>query len=174
MLTFRSYTVNRNTLNRNRVSQFLYPIGKGEHAVGDTLKTTILPYSSINQDSSTTVGVVPGDVTIATYDYTPKSSSSQIIIEYSTNYYLGGSGADNISSFIYMNNTLIGKGYQQWTSALGGGSRSGTVFPLIGMYDNNSIDTKQIVICVNNDTDSDPITINGDEGTWLKITEISK
>lgn len=157
---------------------------------GQTVKTTILSRSEINQVitmNSSNISFIP----VATYQYTPVISSSKIIVEYFTTYSVGGNSTDATDSFtsaIYINGTInvngihndgtpIAKGFQQWVDVSGGatgtGTRSGTIFPLLGAYTNDSTDSMRIYVLVKQSNGNDTITIYGDEGTWLKITEIA-
>lgn len=181
----KSRTINNVVREHDNIVTFLSPIGKGEdpfkYKTGETVKTTMLPYgTAIHQNTSVDISNT-SFVTVAYYDYTPVISSSQIIVEYFTTYTVSGNSAatDAYTSALYIDNTPIGKGIQQWLAvgspiSVGGtGTRSGTIFPLLGAYTNNSITSKTISIVLKRSVGDDTVRVNADEGTWLKITEIA-
>ena len=148
--------------------------------VGSVLKITMLAFNEINQSASTTIN--NGDwQQVAYYNYTPVSNSSKIIVEYCAQYSIGGSNEDYFYSQITVDDVQITRGSQRFhnapgdflnTEGGGGGTRSGTIFPLMGKVNNYNQLTKLIKINAQESSD-DYISINGDDGTWLKITEIS-
>lgn len=146
------------------------------YSPGQVIKITMLPYSSIGQGATTTVGsTVPTYTQIASYSYTPVSSSSTIIVEYNTMYAVGGTNGDNWRSRIMINgSSQITNGFQQWADASGGGTRGGTLFPLMGSYTNSSTSAITISIQAARNSSDDNTTFYGDSGTWLKITEIAR
>jgi hypothetical protein len=120
--------------------------------------------------------------TIFNYSYTPKIANSYIVIEYQTIDYSDGSGDDSVYAYLYAKDfetdVRIGTTYQKWVGLAGGGTRSGTLFPIVGRYTNTNTNTKEIRVDINNNGES--LTINGGNGpdwintTWLKITEIGR
>ena len=64
--------------------------------------------------------------------------------------------------------------YQYWGNGGGTGTRSGTIFPIVGRYTNTNKTAKQIRVDVYNHTDSDAVTIQSNNSTWLRITEIGR
>lgn len=111
---------------------------------------------------------------IISYPYTPKNANSNILIEFQTRYDVVGSGNDNASAQLWVDSSQLAYTYQHWTSASGGGTRSGVIFPIVGKYVNSSTSQKQIIVKLYNGTDTDPITIYKDSSCWLKITEIGR
>lgn len=85
--------------------------------------------------------------TIARYSYTPKSNNSKIIVEYSGYYIIGGNstgGEDTFQSLIKVIRGSdavidIAKRVQHFRSGDGTGSRSSTMFPIMGAYTNTGI-----------------------------------
>jgi hypothetical protein len=108
------------------------------------------------------------------YNYTPKIATSYIIIEYQTKYTMEGSGADTIDARLKVNTDEISSTYQQWYNGLGGGSRSGAIFPIVGRYTNTNTTTKTIGVYLYNNSSEDKLNVNSDNSTWLKITEIGR
>lgn len=111
---------------------------------------------------------------IISYSYTPKNANSSILIEFQTKYTLGGAGTDSTSAQLWVDSSNISYTYQQWGEALGGGTRSGVIFPIVGKYTNSSITAKNIIVKLQNSTDADAITVYKDASCWLKITEIGR
>jgi hypothetical protein len=145
------------------------------YAPGQVIKMTMLPYSSIGQSTSTSIGsTAPSYTTLATYNYTPASASSYILVEYNTVYSNTGSNGDTWLSQITVNGTQITYNNQVWENATGGGTRSGTLFPLMGRYTNSSVSSVAILIQATRNSSDDNFVFNGDAGTWLKITEIAR
>jgi hypothetical protein len=64
--------------------------------------------------------------------------------------------------------------YQNLVNSEGGGTRSGVLFPLVGRYTNTNTSSKILTVDLYNATDADTITVNSDNSTWLKITEIAR
>jgi len=154
------------------------------NADGYVLAQTFLPGQVINVSmfSNTDLGqtvnkTVNATVTsnIFTLSFTPKYSNSYLIIEYQTSYSLAGNGDDSAFAYLNVNDGTyerISQTYQKWVNTLGGGSRSGVLFPLIGRYTNTNTSAKSITVDLYNATIGDPITVASDISTWLKITEI--
>lgn len=116
-------------------------------------------------------------ISLFSYSYTPKIANSYLVIEYQTIYVLNGSGADSIDGYLYVTDgskNTISHTYQQWNNSAGGGTRSGTMFPIVGRYTNTSVTAKSISVEVQNATDADTVEVAGDMSTWLKITEIAR
>ena len=157
----------------NKNTNFLSP-NHPMYKSGQILKTTILPYNNINQSGVN----ITSQTTIATYLYTPLSFRSNIVVEYFTKYYVGGNSSDTTDSFISnikINNSNISEGYQQWAgseNSPGVGTRSGTIFPLMGSYTNTTMSPKTITISAYRSAGNDTLSIIADVGCWMKITEI--
>jgi len=146
-----------------------------QYLPGQTVNTVMLSNVDLDQGALTIAATITN--TLFTYAYSPVIANSYLIIEYQSIYSLGGSATDSI--YAYLNvydsvNNRISLTYQQWNNGAGGGTRSGTIFPIVGRYTNDNTDTKTIRVDVYNHTDADTITINSDISTWLKITEIAR
>jgi len=182
----RSRTMNNIVREHDNIVNFLTPIGRGvKYSSGETIRTSMIPYSDIHQVTS---GVTDTSfVEVAYYDYVPANSSSKIIIDYVATYSVGGNAATTTDAFLSAitvtdsdnNVSYIGKGFQQWNAAgnpvtTGGtGTRSGTIFPLMGAYTNSSPNSIRISILVRRSGGDDNVVISADEGTWLKVTEVA-
>jgi hypothetical protein len=142
---------------------------------GQVINVAMLNYSDLSQ---TPITVGPGDASsnIFSYSYTPKNATSYILMEYQTIYNVGGNGPDFAEAFLFVNdasNNLISQTFQQWTGVNPGtGTRSGTVFPIVGRYTNTNVTSKTISVSLNTATDA--IVVSADNSTWLKITEIGR
>ena len=128
--------------------------------------------------SQNTITISPTTTpTIFSFLYTPKIANSSLLLEYQTNYSFGGGGTDNIEAYLYVTDATelrIARTIQHYEDAQGGGTRSGTILPIVGRYDNSNLNVKTIRVDIFNNTDADPVTVFGDTSTWLKITEIGR
>jgi len=141
-------------------------------APGTVLNMSMLNYTGVNQASTTTISLTSYEV-IATGAYQPVSNNSTIIFEYNTAYAISGSGNDYFYSDIIVNGSEITYGYQFFDNAAGAGTRSGTLFPLMGSYRNTSTTPIIYGVQAKRGTSGDNVTVNGDGSTWLKITEVA-
>lgn len=126
--------------------------------------------------------------TVAYYDFTPKSSNSKIIVEYSALYEIsGGSGAgiDQFTSYITVTSpspyTEIAKREQRFPRGEGTGTRGSTIFPIMGAY-NNTNNTALTPIRFNimlyrteeaNGSDDNVRFYNESYAACMKITEVA-
>ena len=134
------------------------------------LKITMLAFNEINQSASTTINNGAWQQ-VAYYNYTHVSNYSKIIVEYCAQYSIGGSNEDYFYSQITRGSQRFHNAPGDFlnTEGGGGGTRSGTIFPLMGKVNNYN----QLIKINALESSDDYISINGDDGTWLKITEIS-
>lgn len=160
-------------------------VGGNVNVDGYVLPQTFLPGQVINVSMFNNTELSQGALTINanvtstifSVSFTPKYSNSYLIVEYQTVYSLGGGGNDTAAAYLYVNDGTdkrISQTYQNWTNSAGGGDRSGVLFPLMGRYTNSNTSSKTIRVDLYNHTDADPITVNSDISTWLKITEIGR
>jgi len=142
---------------------------------GQLVNIEMLSYADLGQS---TRDVSAGNtISLFSYSYTPKIANSYLIVEYQSAYFLNGSGADSIDGYLYVTDVsknTISHTYQQWANSAGGGTRSGTMFPIVGRYTNESVTAKSISVEVQNVTIGDTVEVAGDMSTWLKITEIAR
>ena len=147
-------------------------IKPGSYNVGQTIKTTMVHAAELNLDISFAVI----NKKFASYEYTPESSSSQIIVDFCAKYYIDGNATDatdHLRSTIDISGIVAATAYQQWVKGdkPGLGTRSGTIFPLMGAYYNFDTHPKLISVRIDGTNDGAIIVNNG--GIWLKITEIA-
>jgi len=106
--------------------------------------------------------------------YTPLSSSSYIFFEVYAMYDVGGASADSFFSQITWNGAEVGVQRQVWANGSGGGTRSGTLFPLAGRVTNSSLTGYGWSVNVRRDSSDDGITVYNNSGFYVKITEIAR
>jgi len=137
---------------------------------------------SFNQTDASNVGISSGRV--ASYVYTPRSNNSKIIVEYDALYEIVGFNGDTYNSFMYVNDTSggnqIAKKLQKFASQVGGGTRSSTIFPIMGAYTNSGlIDLTFNIMLTSSSQDGeglpgDPIKFYRTTfDSCMKVTEIS-
>jgi hypothetical protein len=141
-------------------------------SAGQVIKDTILSNTDVTI-STTTIATSTSDTDFLTYNYTPVSSNSYLIIHYHlANYdFSGGTGNDSYISRIKVDGNEITYSTQSTVN----GNRSGVLFPLMGRYTNSSTAAKSIVVACRRNSADDSITIT-DSATsmWLRITEIAR
>jgi hypothetical protein len=139
---------------------------------GQIVNVSMLDNAQLGQTTIGNATVVAGtqNYQVFTYNYTPKIATSYIIIEYQTIYTVGGSYGNSLNARLRVDAEEISTTYQL---CMDGQSISGAIFPIVGRYQNLSLSTKTIGVYLFNDT-YETVTINGDNSTWLKITEIGQ
>ena len=139
---------------------------------GEVIRTIALQQTGFNQSNLQAVGSTL--TTIANYSYTPVSNNSRVYVRYSTDYSVGGAGADRLSSYVRINNNTILLRNQSFSNVTGGGTRSGTIFPIEAVYTNTGIIALNVQIAANVPVGDDLITIRNDANTpaTLYIQEI--
>jgi hypothetical protein len=106
--------------------------------------------------------------------YTPLSTSSYILFEVYAMYDVNGGGGDSFFSQITWNGAEIGVQRQVWANGAGGGTRSGTLFPLVGRVTNGSLTGYTWAVNTRRDSSDDTITVYPNAGFYVKITEIGR
>jgi hypothetical protein len=147
-----------------------------QYLPGQIVNVAMLSNVDLSQNNITYIDA-SNTVNIFYYNYTPKIANSYILIEYQTKYTVSGGADDSVEAYLNVydiSDHRISQTYQQWINSQGGGTRSGTIFPIVGRYTNSNTSSKTIRVDVYNHTDLDRVTVNGDISTWLKITEIGR
>ena len=150
------------------------------NSINQVISMNMYDASGIHQETTTDISSI--DMTqIAYVNYYPKSYSTNLYVEYYTTYTVGENSSSNTDAFesqinivtdvsgVSPNPLQIGKGFQQ--------AGVGTIFPIVGSW---TIDTAYqrdgsyytIQISAKRTRGDDVLTVYGDIGTWLKITEI--
>lgn len=143
---------------------------------GSVLRDTMLSNSELNV-ISTTIAQTTSNVNFITYNYTPVSSSSYLLIQFHlSKYILVGSMDDSYFSVLAVDGSEISYGHQNFNDDAGGSNnRSGVLFPLMGRYTNSSTSAKQIQLAARRISADDSITIdNSSSAIWLRITEVAR
>ena len=138
---------------------------------GQTINTVFLESADMAQlNTSISAG------TVATYTYTPKSTSSKIIVEYGGLYNISGdsgTGLDAFESQVTVDSTLIAKRQQQFPNVAGSGTRSSTLFSISGGIANAALTPRVINITLTRINGDDTIRFySGSFDAFMKITEI--
>ena len=150
-------------------------ITRSAWSVGETINTAMYNYSDLSMIGTTTISATTY-VKVANITYTPKSSSSYIWIEFNANYdYSNGSTVDDFWSNITVNGTEIVALNQIFINASGGGTRSGTIFPIQARYTNSTISGIAITVQARRGTADDSIRIYGSTSSgYMRIQEIGR
>ena len=151
---------------------------------GQTINTVFLAGNdpSFNQTDASSVGISSG--LVASYTYTPRSNNSKIIVEYDALYDITGFNGDIYNSFMYVNETAgnnqIAKKSQNFAPQAGGGTRSSTIFPIMGAYNNSGLSNITFNIMLTSSTQDvgggagDPIKFYRTSfDSCMRVTEIS-
>lgn len=141
-------------------------------SAGQVIKDTMLSNTEVTV-STTTIATSTSDTDFVTYNYTPVSSNSYLIIHYHlSNFdFSSGTGNDSYISRIKVDGAEITYSTQSTVN----GNRSPVLFPLTGRYTNSSTAAKSIVVACRRNSADDSITItNSATSMWLRITEIAR
>ncbi len=142
---------------------------------GDIIKMSAFDATDL---SMTSVGVNSYSYTeIGSASFTPKSSSSYLIIDFNVHYYIDSLtiAADDFYSQLTVDGTEIIFSRQIFEDGEGGGTRSGVLFPLIGRYTNSSTSPKTISIKVKRgNTDDTLVVIANSVSGILRVTEVAR
>ncbi|WP_308992750.1 hypothetical protein QLS71_016195 [Mariniflexile litorale] len=135
---------------------------------GTVINTQMINITGANVTNSSTTYT-----TVATTNYTPVSNNSKIIIEFYTKYSIAGAGIDSFTSRLRVAGTVISTGEQMFRDNNGAGTRSATLFPLMGSYTNTATTVLTIEAQLARVSSNDNTTVTRDNGTWFKITEVA-
>ena len=151
-------------------------ITPGAWTAGQVIKDTILSNSEVTV-VSTTIATSGSTTNFVTYNYTPVSASSYLIVHFHLSKYTpAGTTDDSWYSQLQVDNSEIAYGWQMVNNdGTGTSGRSGVLFPLMGRYTNSSTSAKQIQVAARRDSADDSITIdNSATSMWLRITEVAR
>lgn len=136
---------------------------------GQTINTVFLQSGDMNQINTTLT-----NGTVASYSYTPISNNSKIIVEYSALYTIEGYNSDLFESQIVINGTTtVARRRQFYENQPGGGTRSGTIFPICGGFNNTGVTTHSIAITLSTSSGDRVSFSNVSYDACMKITEIA-
>jgi hypothetical protein len=148
-------------------------VNRSAWAPGEVIKMTVLVGADLTGGSTTTIST-SSDTDVASYSYTPVSSNSYLVIDFITRYTVVGAAADDFVSRIAVDGAEQSYNNQVWINGAGGGTRSGTLFPLMARYTNSNTTAKTISVTVRRGTTDDNATVYKDTTTVMKITEIGR
>jgi len=140
---------------------------------GQTIQTKLFSAGDLSFNSNYT-NSTNTYTSVVSGTYTPLSSSSYIFFEVYAMYFVDGASADSFFSQITWNGTEIGVQRQVWANGSGGGTRSGTLFPLAGRVTNGSTTGYGWAVNVRRDSSDDSITVYNNSGFYVKITEVAR
>lgn len=151
-------------------------ISAGAYSAGQVIKDVMLSNSEVTV-VSTTIATSGSVTNFVTYNYTPVSASSYLIVHYHlSKYQPQGTTDDSWYSQLLVDGEEIAYGWQMLNdNGTGTSGRSGVLFPLTGRYTNSNTSTKQIQVAARRDVADDSIIIdNSSTSMWLRITEIAR
>jgi hypothetical protein len=148
----------------------------GTFSPGQVIKDLMLSNSEVTV-SSATIATSGSSTNFITYNYTPTSSSSYLMVHIHISKYVpGGTTDDSWFSQLLVDGNEIAYGWQKVNDdGTGTSGRSGVLFPLTGRYTNTSTSAKQIQVAARRDSADDSIVIdNSSTAIWLRITEVAR
>lgn len=140
---------------------------------GTVLKDTMVGVDDLTILSDTIATSITPEIFL-TYDYTPVSNNSYLIVDfYLSKYECQGNLDDSWVTRMLIDGDEIGWAYQAATEI--SSFRTGTLFPLKGRFTNSSTVTKQIQLDAKRDSSDDDVKINtGLNSMYLRITEVAR
>jgi hypothetical protein len=143
--------------------------------VGETISTSMYNNTDLNMSATTTINSTTY-TNIATITYIPKSLTSYLWIEFDAHYdFSNGSTADDFFSRITVGGSAIAEKNQIFINAVGGGTRSATIFPISGRYTNSTTSGIAITIQAKWGSADDAIRVYGSSTSgYMRIQEIGR
>jgi hypothetical protein len=143
--------------------------------VGEVINTRVYNNSDLGMSATTTINSTTY-TNIAIITYTPKSSTSHLWIEFDANYdYSNGTTADDFFSRITVGGSVISEKNQIMIGQVGGGTRSGVIFPISGRYTNSSTSGIAITVQAKWGSADDAIRVYGSSTSgYMRIQEIGR
>jgi hypothetical protein len=143
--------------------------------VGEVINTRVYNNSDLGMSATTTINSTTY-TNVAVITYTPKSSTSHLWIEFDANYdYSNGTVTDDFFSRITVAGSVISERNQIMVGQVGGGTRSGVIFPISGRYTNSSTSGIAITVQARWGTADDAIRVYGSSTSgYMRIQEIGR
>jgi len=143
--------------------------------VGEVINTRVYNNSDLGMSATTTINSTTY-TNVATITYTPKSSTSHLWIEFDANYdYSSGTTTDDFFSRITVAGSVISERNQIMVGQVGGGTRSGVIFPISGRYTNSSTSGIAITVQARWGSADDAIRVYGSSTSgYMRIQEIGR
>ncbi|CAB4143694.1 hypothetical protein UFOVP450_201 [uncultured Caudovirales phage] len=142
-------------------------------SAGQTIQTKLFSASDLSFTTNYT-NATNTYSTIVSSTFTPLSATSYIFFEVYAMYDINGGGDDSFFSQITWDGNEIGLQRQLWANGAGGGTRSGTLFPLAGRVTNSSLTGYTWAVRARRDSSDDTITVYPNVGFYVKITEVGR
>jgi len=130
------------------------------------LTETDLGVSNTITNASTT------ETTVASYTYTPISSSSKIYIEFDARASISGTSSDEFDANLYVGNSSLQSNKVLFGAGQGAGGRGNSLFPINGYYTNSSTGNLTITVKMRRISSDDTITVDPD--MTLIIQEVAQ
>jgi hypothetical protein len=143
--------------------------------VGEVINTRVYNNSDLGMSATTTINSTTY-TNVAVITYTPKSSTSHLWIEFDANYdFSNGTTTDDFFSRITVGGSVISERNQIMVGQVGGGTRSGVIFPISGRYTNSSTSGIAITVQAKWGTADDAIRVYGSSTSgYMRIQEIGR
>jgi len=143
--------------------------------VGEVIASRVYNYTDLNMSATTTINSTTY-TNVATITYTQKSSTSYLWIEFDANYdYSNGTTTDDFFSRITVGGSVISERNQIMVGQIGGGTRSGVIFPISGRYTNSATSGIAITVQARWGSADDPIRVYGSSTSgYMRIMEIGR
>jgi hypothetical protein len=150
-------------------------VSRSAWGVGETINTSMYNNTDLNMSATTTINSTTY-TNVATITYTPRSSTSYLWIEFDANYdYSGGTVTDDFFSRITVGGSVISERNQIMVGQVGGGTRSGVIFPISGRYTNSTTSGIAITVQAKWGTADDNIRVYGSSTSgYMRIQEIGR
>lgn len=143
--------------------------------VGEVINTRVYNNTDLNMSATTTINSTTY-TNVATITYTPKSSTSHLWIEFDAHYdFSNGTTTDDFFSRITVGGSAIVEKNQIMVGQVGGGTRSGTIFPISGRYTNTGTSGIAITVQAKWGSADDNIRVYGSSTSgYMRIQEIGR
>ncbi len=143
--------------------------------VGEVINTRVYNNTDLNMSATTTINSTTY-TNVATITYTPKSTTSHLWIEFDAHYdFSNGTTTDDFFSRITVGGSAIVEKNQIMVGQIGGGTRSGTIFPISGRYTNTTTSGIAITVQAKWGSADDAIRVYGSTTSgYMRIQEIGR
>jgi hypothetical protein len=143
--------------------------------VGEVINTRVYNNTDLSMSATTTINSTTY-TNVATITYTPKSTTSYLWIEFDAHYdYSNGTTTDDFFSRITVGGSAIVEKNQIMVGQIGGGTRSGTIFPISGRYTNSTTSGIAITVQARWGSADDNIRVYGSSTSgYMRIQEIGR
>jgi len=143
--------------------------------VGEVINTRVYNNTDLNMSATTTINSTTY-TNVANITYTPKSTTSYLWIEFDAHYdFSNGTTADDFFSRITVGGSAIVEKNQIMVGQIGGGTRSGTIFPISGRYTNTTTSGIAITVQAKWGSADDAIRVYGSSTSgYMRIQEIGR